>query len=367
MRTANGKTLAIGRTAAWLRPRLGFLVCAGEWQAGECSGFMTSADIQNCEPPALPESLTFAIQAIATDAGYEIGRDDLNAALGLSFYVTAVPREGDLGCWPMYARDAFLVEAGRLFGFTIRDMHPPEAARGLRGVPEFRQHFDASYRPLVQRALENGQRVLAWQGWPGDRELMWGLITASCDSGIGLRGATYGSADSPLTPEAAVLTKPPVQLYVVESVQPTNPEPQRLLRLALENAGKILSNELAERFDVLMGPSAYDLWIERLRNSPTAESAMPDALESHRRLATAVIAGHQSAIRFLEARITAATSQRRASVKRLTSLCRSIVGSLEQSLRAAVPPTVGGSPRVPATILDSLARAHDTTEEMLTA
>ncbi|UCC31209.1 MAG: hypothetical protein JSU86_02815, partial [Phycisphaerales bacterium] len=114
-------------------------------------------------------SLTFALQALAHDAGYEINLDDLNAALGLPWMTPAVPRERDLACWPMYARDAFLAEAGRLFGMNIRDIHPPEAARGLNGFPEFQQHFDASYRPLILKALEHNQAVLAWQGWPGDR------------------------------------------------------------------------------------------------------------------------------------------------------------------------------------------------------
>lgn len=326
---------------------------------------MTSAEQENREPPGLHESLTFAIQAIAAHAGYPIGRDDLNAALGLSFSVTAVPREDDLSRWSMYARDACLIEAGRLFGLTIRDIHPPEAARGLCRAAEFEQHFAASYRPLILRALENGQRVLAWQGWPGDRGLMWGVITGSCDSGIGLRGATYGSVGSPSTPDPALLNKPPVQLYVVESVEPTTPDSKHLFDLALENASKVLSNELAERFDVLLGPSAYDLWIERLRNPTPGNVAMPDPLESHRRLATAIMAGHQSAIRFLDARVAAATSQQRASVKQLTNLCRSIVRSLEQTLQAAVRHAFGESPPVPAEVLDGLARAHDTTEKML--
>ncbi len=78
-------------------------------------------------------SLTIALQAIARRVGYEIDRDDLNAALGLSWMAAAVPGENDLGCWPLYARDAFIVEAGRLFGMG----RPPnrnarEAARSAQ-------------------------------------------------------------------------------------------------------------------------------------------------------------------------------------------------------------------------------------------
>ena len=78
-----------------------------------------------------------------------MNHDDLNAALGMCWSPVAVPTEPDLGAWSLYARDAFLPEAGQLFGLTIRDMHPPEAARGLDTAAEFAQHFDASYRPLM--------------------------------------------------------------------------------------------------------------------------------------------------------------------------------------------------------------------------
>ena len=103
----------------------------------------------------------------------------------------------------------------------IREVHPPEAARGLEDAAEFEQHFDASYRPLILRAMENGQFVLAWRGWLGERELSWGWIRAACDEGMGFRGSTIWS-EAELNPlRADLLVRPAVQLYIVERIERT--------------------------------------------------------------------------------------------------------------------------------------------------
>ena len=105
-------------------------------------------------------SLTLALRSVAESAGYDVDADDLHAVLGLSMVACAAPGDMELGNWPLYARDAFLVDTARVFGMTVRPIHPPEAARGLGGAAEFAQHFDASYRPLIARALEHDQPVL---------------------------------------------------------------------------------------------------------------------------------------------------------------------------------------------------------------
>lgn len=158
------------------------------------------------------ESLTFAVRAIARAAGVEIPHAELNDALG--YLPPALG--GDAGS--MYGRDARLVEAGKNFGMQIRAVHPPEAARGLEDAPEFEQHFDLSYRPLILRAMENGQYVLAWRGWAGERGLSWGWIRAACGEGIGFRGATIWSEAELESLRDDVLTRPAVQLYIVERI-----------------------------------------------------------------------------------------------------------------------------------------------------
>jgi len=160
------------------------------------------------------ESLAYAVRAIAREAGLEIGHSTLIAAL--DFETSAVP--SPTATPTMFGRDARLIDVGRQFGMQIREVHPPEAARGLEAAAEFDQHFGASYRPLIHRALENNQGVIAWRGWAGERELSWGWIRAACDEGAGFRGATIWSEGEFNSLRNDLLVRPAVQLYIVERV-----------------------------------------------------------------------------------------------------------------------------------------------------
>lgn len=160
------------------------------------------------------ESLAFAVRAIARQAGFEIDHSKIIVALGFETPAVPFPTATSI----MFGRDARLIEAGKLVGMQIRDVHPPEAARGLEGVAEFDQHFDASYRPLILRALENNQGVIAWRGWAAERELSWGWIRAACDEGVGFRGATIWSERELNSLRNDLLVRPAVQLYIVERV-----------------------------------------------------------------------------------------------------------------------------------------------------
>ena len=160
------------------------------------------------------ESLAFAVRAIARQAGVKIDHAELVAALGLETQPVPSPTATST----MFDRDKFLIEAGKLFGMQIREVHPPEAARGLEAPAEFDQHFDASYRPLILRALENNQGVIAWRGWAGERELSWGWIRAACDEGAGFRGATIWSERELDSLRNDLLVRPAIQLYIVERV-----------------------------------------------------------------------------------------------------------------------------------------------------
>ena len=160
------------------------------------------------------ESLAFAVRAIARQAGVKIDHTELVIALGLETLAVPSPTASSI----MFDRDARLIEAGERFGMQIRGLHPPEAARGLEAAAEFDQHFDASYRPLILRALENDQGVIAWRGWEGERELSWGWIRAACDEGVGFRGATIWSERELNSLRNDLLVRPAVQLYIVERV-----------------------------------------------------------------------------------------------------------------------------------------------------
>ena len=160
------------------------------------------------------ESLAFAVRAIARQAGVEIDHAELVVEIGWETLALSSP----LATPTMFDRDARLIEAGKHFGMQIREVHPPKAARGLEAAAEFNQHFDASYRPLILRALENNQGVLAWRGWAGERELSWGWIRTVCDEGTGFRGATIWS-ERELNPlRNDLLVRPAVQLYIVERI-----------------------------------------------------------------------------------------------------------------------------------------------------
>lgn len=277
---------------------------------------MSSEPVDRSAPESAAASLSLphALRALARETGQEIDLDDLCAAMGLAMMAIAVPEEPDVGCWPLYARDAFLIPAARLFGLTVREMHPPQAARGLRDAAEFRQHFDASYRPLILRALEHDQPVLAWQGWPGQAVALWGVIVESCNEGVGFRGNVAWPSEAPpcanaresnLPAPAAwhprmVLERPPVQLYVVEKIERNDPPTMELYATAFMHADSVCRNTLVDRFGVLTGHEAYAIWLERAEALDQKMSSNHPKLIGHIRLASAVRAGLQSALRFLE-------------------------------------------------------------------
>ncbi len=210
-------------------------------------------------------SLTAALHDILRRAGLTIDADDLHAALGLPLLVAAAPDQPP-SVWPLLARDGFLIPAARLFGLEMRELHPPEAARGLDRAAEFRQHFDASYRPLIARALEHGQSVLAWQGWEAEASFCWGIIEEPSDRGVGFSGAPFAR----FAPGAAsvALSDPPVQVYVVECLSPRRPEGRALLGAALRHARAAFDPVLGERFGLMTGPAALALW-KQLPDEPS--------------------------------------------------------------------------------------------------
>jgi len=282
------------------------------------------ADVPALDPSF---SLTHALRHVALCGGRELDVDDLHAALGLSFMTVAVPSLERVSLWPLAARDAFLVEAAQLFGMTVREVHPPEAARGLDGAEEFAQHFDASYRPLIETALAHGQPVLAWAGWTGAAERLWGLVNGPGEGPIGFAGTIIG-ADGAVNGHHVPFSRPPMQLYVVETVSARTAAPDELLRCAIAHAGAALGNRLSERFAVVTGPEAFDAWAARIA-CPSERQAGPcsEAVE-HGRLAGSVIAAHRSGLRFLQRWTEACGDGRRDLLQALARGCQDLVGAL---------------------------------------
>lgn len=255
-------------------------------------------------------SLANALRLILHRNGCDADIDDLHAALADPWSFCAVPSESDLARWPLYARDRYLVDAGRLFGLTIRPVHPPEAARGLPHAEEFRQHFDASYRPLILRALENDQPVLAWRGWPGPWDSVWGIIRKTSSGELGFCGSVTAESvptircDGPNKSgegDIVELVSPPTQVYIVERVQARKPEPDALLRVAFDHARNAFADGPIDAFEVVGGRSAWEMWANaiRLADSERREPAHVSLATSHTLLARSVVERYRCAEPFL--------------------------------------------------------------------
>jgi len=272
------------------------------------------------------ESLTLALQAVLRWGGCDVCYRNLNAALGLSWMTSVRDPDRCLATWMTEGRDAFLTTTAALFGVRLRELHAPEASLGLEDVPEFAQHFDASHKPLIELALENGQPVLAWRGWPGEAAAMWGVIASVCDEGIGLRGTTLGPGS-----ESVVMTTPPVQAYVVEEIKPRVPPEDELLRLSVHHASIVLQNQIDKRFGITTGPEVYEAWRERLRQPLVCAVCGEGAPRCHRQLARAITTARESAIEFLLHHRDGAAGPARKTVDRITAECNGIVQALRRS------------------------------------
>lgn len=216
-------------------------------------------------------SLSSALRAVATYSGESPQLSEVHNLLGLSLLMTASRGADNSTPWPLLARDAFIVEAGRALGLTIRDIHPPEAAVGVQRAAEFRQHFDASYAPLIRRALEHHQPVLAWQGWEGKGEFHWGIITRDDPRGVGFAGVPHPhDLVTDTTQPEQVIRRPPVQVYVVEESSSPQASTHTFRALVIEHTARSLDPMLGTRFAVLNGAPAYRRWAELAPSIQTA-------------------------------------------------------------------------------------------------
>jgi hypothetical protein len=244
-------------------------------------------------PDLAADSMPLALLAILKHAGGDAEYRALHVALGLPFMIAVRDSGQCFATWPTEGRDAFLLDTAKAFGFRLRALHPPEAAVGLESAPEFGQHFEASYLPLIEAALRNGQPVLARRGWPDGAASAWGVITGTAEEGVGLRGTTT-TADG----EAVGLTEPPVQAYVVEEVTPRGPTEDELLKLAVSHACVAIEGGLRERLGLTTGLAAYDVLGERLLRDPACPSCGARSCECFARLVSAVLHAKEVAIDF---------------------------------------------------------------------
>ena len=276
------------------------------------------------------ESLTLALQAVAAAERVELDYDDLCAALGVSFAAVSTDAVASPGWWLTYGRDAFLEPAARLFCIELRDLHPPDVGVDMLAADEFSQHFEASYEPLILRALENGQPVLALQGWPDFRSSFWGVITGQTNAGF--EGTTLWSGG-----ERQRLVAPAVQCYVVERCEPVVPRRSDLFAMAMRHADTFLNRapfaapSPAVAPSIVTGPAAFDAWEEWLESGEFGDPDTDASWNEHRQHAEFIAASRDSAARFLRRIREVASKDLGETVDQAIACCESVVDRLADS------------------------------------
>lgn len=215
--------------------------------------------------PDAQESLAAALNLALRSCGAARSPRELASVLGLHGAVVACPGIC-AGRWSLLGRDLALCGVAEFYGLRLRDLHPPDAARGLQQSLEFSQHFIDSYAPLIRRALASGQTALAWCGWPPPDELGWGYICGERQADaqrphpefIGLVGAVEPAQKQ--TP--VCLRDPAYQVYIVEEyVRPLKPpDVEQLLARAAESARAFCDPRRAGEFGVQSGSEAAGAW-----------------------------------------------------------------------------------------------------------
>ncbi len=271
-------------------------------------------------------SLSLALESLLRWAGANTSYRSLNASLALPLRTTAVRRSACLGWWSTHGSDAFLGETAQMFGLRIRALHPPDAAVGLSGHQPFEQHFEASYAPLVRRALEHDQPVIAWQGWPDARAWLWGVITGVCKEGLGFCGTVMWSHG-----KVVPIVKPPIQLYVVEEVVPSEPGEEEMLGAAAVRFQKVAHNAVEHDPDVVTGVEACDAWLERLRSEEVCPTCGVRGGRCHVQHARFISADRGSGARFFGHYRDGAGGAIRGVIEALVAECQGSIDSLATS------------------------------------
>lgn len=216
------------------------------------------------EGPSHNESLAVCLRALLAAWRVDRSYEELVARLGLGGVLVAARRE-PLGSWGFFGRDTRLLEVAARLGLHLRPLHPPEAAVGLTGSPEFLTHFRDSYVPLIERALEHKQPVLAWCGWPPQRERLWGVITRRQGGMLVGYSLWHNGQTLPLTGAAH-------QVYVVEGFEapaPADP-PDALFDESAAQAVASWDGRWARQPGVITGQPVYDAWQDQLRRPSLA-------------------------------------------------------------------------------------------------
>jgi len=277
------------------------------------------------------ESLALSLRAIAAAADVELDYDDLCAALGVSFAAVSTGIEPSPGWWMTYGRDLFLQPAARLFGFELRPIQPFQVGLGMVQAGEFAQHFEQSHKPLILRALENNQPVIAWQGWPDFRWPFWGVIT-------GFENNQFTGTTIWTNGQIQYLTEPALQCYVVERCDPYLPPRDQLFAMSIGHAHAYMNQAPYDPmiFDttpptIVTGPQAFDAWENWFEKTDFKAPANAQCWNDHRQHAEFLGAARSSAARFLNRCRDVADPEQLEWIGSAIDCCESMVNRLAES------------------------------------
>ncbi len=286
-------------------------------------------------------SLGAAIEMVARSAGVEIDSDVVSAMMGWPWLICAGADESCPRTWHRLARDAFFIEAGPALGLSLRELHPPRAARGLDGLAEFPQHFDASYKPLILRALEHRQPVILAATDPDGNAPTWRVILPE-----------QTSTDDALTRSLSTTAPAPTQVYVVERMSQSVADFDQLLTVTLDHARRALSGEVDRSLGVVTGPRACDRWIRSLSDNkpcPSCGKAIESCLTA---LAGAIAGEHVRLIRFLDAHRGGVPDETRRLVATIETTSRDVIASLGgQEPASTIPQAVAAIANLRASLV----------------
>ncbi len=273
------------------------------------------------------ESLSLCVQAIARWAGVELHFRSINAALGLSFMISA-PRDVSvsLSWWMTFGRDAFLVEAGKLFGLRFRRIDLPDAILTDATSAEAHQAFGSTVKPVIAEALAGQHPVLAWRGWPDYHSYLWGVITEPHDSELGFGGTTMWAGGKVLP-----LMAPPARLYVVEKAEPRQPDGDEILCFAISNAKAVVNNQVAPEYGVVTGLDAYDRWVQWLADDPQDHESAEQSGSGHYQMARFVTYNRESACRFIDHYKDGLHEEVHPYLEAMLADCRGVINALATS------------------------------------
>jgi hypothetical protein len=281
--------------------------------------------------PGRHESLVLALRAVSQAAGGEADYDALCAAMGVPFAAVSVRAEKAPGWWMMYGRDAFVEPAADLFGIRLRNLQPPDVGVEMTQAVEFPQHFEASYKPLIERALENGQPVIAWEGWPDMSALCWGVITSADNDA--LSGVTMWAHE-----QTVRMVAPALQCYVVEECTPRLPPRDQLLAMAMRHADAYMNRAPFTATGagagvpaMTTGPAAFDAWETWLAETEFGPPDQDKSWREHRQHAEFLVAGGRSAVAFLNTIREIVPQDRQDAMGEIIATCRKRIELLTPS------------------------------------